>query len=71
MSGNETIFQQPIRFGLFWGLTRVSFCTNGHGNEDSVNKIVGVMKQQVSACASRLGICFNKNPLMIKAYAIS
>ena len=71
MSGNETIFQQPIRSGLFEAWPESLIPDRGQGNEDSVNQIAGVMKQQVSACASGLGIFFNRNPLMVKAYAIS
>lgn len=37
MAGSKTVFQQPIKNGLFLDSTRVSFPTADQGNDDSGN----------------------------------
>ena len=38
MAGNETVFQQPIKYGLFEVNHSLSFPTAGQGNADPGNE---------------------------------
>lgn len=39
MAGNETVFQQHIKYDLFLDSTSLSFPTADKGNDDSENEI--------------------------------